>query len=120
MKILIVILAMSLMLVASVSFSSDLPIANPALSVDGSAVNLKFDLMNVSIPQQVKVLYPVLFNTGDIGVNEKTVLQPYMDYSQSTGKNKTTLTELYADGWKLSYLLPCGTAANQYLLLFVK
>jgi hypothetical protein len=118
MKRLIVLLAVLAM--ASVSFATDIPAINPQLSLDGNTVTMKADIAGSSIQPEIKVLW---YGDGAslTNISETATIQPQHDWIMQTGKNKTTMQAMYADGWKLINMIPySSTAAKQFFLIFQK
>lgn len=116
------IVVLFVLAMASVSFATDIQIENPALSLDGSTVTMKSDIVGVS-PQQIKILS---ICGGQGGLSENMYLQPWFDMVNATGQNKVTLSEMYSQGWKISQIITSsytnGSSQNTKIdyIFFVK
>ena len=116
MKKVIMASIMTILFVANV-YAGDFAVENPGLSPEGNEVTMKVSIKDASLTQQVKVL----FHGNTTGFTENATLQPYYDWYVGNDNNKTTLTDMYKDGWVLKQIIPYNaTAAKQFYIILIK
>ena len=112
-----IISAMALIGVNS-SYAGDIPVANPKLALEGNTVTMQCDLSSGGSGAYMQILFKGA-ETG--GFTEFSTLQPYSDWVQGTGKNKTSIVMLYAEGWEVKQIIPYNAnAAKQFYVVCVK
>jgi len=120
MKRLIVLLAVLVM--ASVSFATDIPATNPQLALDGNTVTMKADIAGAGIMSEIKVMWSWGTQSEGHIYDENSVIFPPND----PYNNRTTTKAMYAEGWKLIHVIADNVATSatismrQITLIFVK
>lgn len=107
------LISLVIIVMASQAFATDIETVNPKMSIDGSTVTMKADVQGVAISQEVKILvegYGYLSETA-------VIMQPIYDRVYNTGLNKTSFAELYANGWRLSTVVPYAEFSYYYIFV---
>ena len=117
MKKTITAIIMVLMVMASGASAYSIPVDNPALSLEGNDVHVKVSLKEGGSFPEVQVL----FYGATSGFSENAYIQPYFDWYYGSESNKTTMKDMYAQGWRLIQMIPYNSnAAKQFYLIFQK
>lgn len=117
MRKLIISLTIILAFVSTVSFAGEFAVENPGLSLYGNEVTMRMSIKDAGLTSQVKVY----FHGNTTGFTETSVLQPYYDWYVSSEDNKTSLAELYQQGWVVRQIIPYNaTAAKQFYIVVTK
>ena len=117
MKKTITAIIMVLMVMVSSASAWDIPVDNPALSLDGNDVTMKVTMKGDGSFPEVKVM----FHGATTGLSETSEIQPYYSWYIGSDNEKTTMKDMYAQGWRLIQMIPYNSnAAKQFYLIFQK
>ena len=100
--------------------AEDIPVQNPRLGLEGNTVTMQADITGMPpTTKQIKIMWRN--GTEFTGLHESGVISPYYDWKYSTGNNESSITKMYADGWRLVQVIPYNAnAAKQFYLVFEK